>query len=140
VSFFLNTFVKSMKPKLFVLVHQVVGNRAKNLSEDAVPRSKDHRNVPGLYQQLHQNQSRDRLRKFKRDLEVQHPTESFRDIGGMDSTLKELCEMLIHIKSPEFYFQLGLLPSRGLLLHGPPGCGKTFLARAISGVSFINEH
>ncbi|KQS43321.1 nuclear valosin-containing protein-like isoform X2 [Drosophila erecta] len=109
------------------------GHRAKNHLEEAALRSKDHRNATGLYHQLHQNQNRDRPRKYKKELEVQHTTESFRDIGGMDSTLKELCEMLIHIKSPEFYFQLGLLPSRGLLLHGPPGCGKTFLARAISG-------
>ncbi|XP_016955880.1 nuclear valosin-containing protein-like isoform X2 [Drosophila biarmipes] len=106
--------------------------RGKNHSEDAGQR-KDNRNASSLYQQLHPNQNRDRPRKYKKELEVQHTTESFRDIGGMDSTLKELCEMLIHIKSPEFYFQLGLLPSRGLLLHGPPGCGKTFLARAISG-------
>ncbi|KRK01336.1 nuclear valosin-containing protein-like isoform X1 [Drosophila yakuba] len=114
-------------------LHPGVGHRAKNHLDDAGSRSKEHRNAPGLYQQLHQNQNRDRPRKYKKELEVQHTTESFRDIGGMDSTLKELCEMLIHIKSPEFYFQLGLLPSRGLLLHGPPGCGKTFLARAISG-------
>ncbi|EDW73130.2 uncharacterized protein Dwil_GK17377 [Drosophila willistoni] len=90
-------------------------------------------------QQMHHRDYMDRpsahmrQRKYKKELEVQRPTEIFRDIGGMDSTLKELCEMLIHIKSPEFYFQLGLLPSRGLLLHGPPGCGKTYLARAIGG-------
>ncbi|BFF97744.1 nuclear valosin-containing protein-like [Drosophila madeirensis] len=94
---------------------------------------KDQRNSSMLYQQLQNQSPSSRPRKNKRELELQHITESFRDIGGMDGTLKELCEMLIHIKSPEFYFQLGLLPARGLLLHGPPGCGKTFLARAISG-------
>ncbi|XP_022229564.2 nuclear valosin-containing protein-like isoform X2 [Drosophila obscura] len=111
----------------------------KNHHSDGSCSRKDQRNSSLLYQQLRQqNQSPSdrnsgRSRKNRKDLELQHITESFRDIGGMDGTLKELCEMLIHIKSPEFYFQLGLLPSRGLLLHGPPGCGKTYLARAISG-------
>ncbi|XP_032590394.1 nuclear valosin-containing protein-like isoform X2 [Drosophila grimshawi] len=85
------------------------------------------------HQQHQQQQQQQRVRKYKKELEVSRSSESFRDIGGMDGTLKELCEMLIHIKSPEFYFQLGLLPSRGLLLHGPPGSGKTYLARAIAG-------
>nr|XP_044249132.1 nuclear valosin-containing protein-like [Drosophila takahashii] len=97
-----------------------VGHGGENHhSEDA----EDHGNASSFNQQ----------RKYKKKLKMYHPRQSFWDIGGMDTALKELCQILIHIKSPKSYFHLGLLPSKGILLHGPPGCGKTFLARAISG-------
>jgi len=64
------------------------------------------------------------------------PTESstsFQDIGGCDSTLQEVSKLLLHLKHPEVFSQLGIKPPRGFLLHGPPGCGKTLLANAIAG-------
>ncbi|KAF5898761.1 nuclear valosin-containing protein-like isoform X1, partial [Clarias magur] len=65
--------------------------------------------------------------------ELQHSTVTFEDVGGNDETLKELCKLLIHMRHPEVYQQLGVVPPRGFLLHGPPGCGKTLLAQAVAG-------
>ncbi|NXE24420.1 NVL protein, partial [Ardeotis kori] len=65
--------------------------------------------------------------------ELYHASVKFEDVGGNDETLKEICKMLIHVRHPEVYNHLGVVPPRGFLLHGPPGCGKTLLAQAIAG-------
>lgn len=75
------------------------------------------------------------LKKMKSGLPYKKPEINFSDIGGMEKVLKELCELLLHVKHPEVYQHIGLPPPRGFLLHGPPGCGKTLLAQAIAGVS-----
>ncbi|XP_050804446.1 nuclear valosin-containing protein-like isoform X2 [Gopherus flavomarginatus] len=76
--------------------------------------------------------------------ELQFPLVKFDDVGGSDETLKEVCKMLIHVRHPEVYNHLGVVPPRGFLLHGPPGCGKTLLAQAIAGsnapcILFVDE-
>jgi SpoVK/Ycf46/Vps4 family AAA+-type ATPase len=57
----------------------------------------------------------------------------FSDVGGNDDTLKEVCKLLLHLRHPEIYRQLGVSPPQGFLLIGPPGCGKSLLANAIAG-------
>ncbi|XP_070772102.1 nuclear valosin-containing protein-like [Enoplosus armatus] len=65
--------------------------------------------------------------------ELQFPTLKFEDVGGNEETLTDVCKLLIHVRHPEVYQQLGMVPPRGFLLHGPPGCGKTLLAQAVAG-------
>ncbi|KAH9816682.1 AAA ATPase [Melampsora americana] len=67
---------------------------------------------------------------------------SISDLGGIDSTIEKILELIaLPILHPEIFEFAGLKPIRGLLLCGPPGCGKTMLASAISnqlGITLIN--
>eukprot|EP00949_MAST-11_sp_MAST-11-sp1_P003703 g3703.t1 len=62
------------------------------------------------------------------------PKMSYSDLGGVETVLQDIRELIEYpLTHPEIYTHLGVEPPRGILLHGPPGCGKTLLANAIAG-------
>ncbi|XP_063429904.1 nuclear valosin-containing protein-like [Mytilus trossulus] len=110
------------------IANESVGNKRLLKKSSATPKKKRKR------------QDNEEKEKEKKGPDVQKSTVTFADIGGNDDKLVEICKLLVHMRHPEVYQQLGVTPPRGFLLHGPPGCGKTLLAHAIAGelsLSFI---
>jgi len=65
---------------------------------------------------------------------VERPTIAFKDVGGMDALKEEIRVKIIYpLTHPELYKAYGKTIGGGILLYGPPGCGKTHLARATAG-------
>jgi cell division protease FtsH len=72
---------------------------------------------------------RSKAKQFNQD----RPTTTFADVAGYDGVKQEINEVVDFLKSPERYSAIGARIPKGILLVGPPGTGKTMLARAVAG-------
>ena len=73
---------------------------------------------------------------------MESPKWKFTDVGGMQRVKDEISIKIIQpLKNPDLYKAFGKKTGGGILLYGPPGCGKTFIAKATAGeidAKFIN--
>ena len=108
-----------------------------NLEEDVIP--------PEILNTLEVNME-DCLNALKevqpsaiREVQIEVPNINWEDIGGLEIVKQELIEAVEWpLKKPEAFKRLGITPPKGILLYGPPGCGKTLLAKAVATESEAN--
>jgi transitional endoplasmic reticulum ATPase len=75
----------------------------------------------------------------KARVEERQQTIAYEDIGGLKPQLQRIREMIeLPLRYPEVFERLGIDAPNGVLLHGPPGCGKTLIARAIAAATEAN--
>jgi hypothetical protein len=72
-------------------------------------------------------------KRVKKGARSAGPAVGFADVAGIDDVVVELKEVVDYLANPERYEELGAAPPKGVLLFGPPGVGKTLLAKAVAG-------
>jgi len=74
-----------------------------------------------------------------REVMIEVPNVKWNDIGGLEKVKQNLQEAVEWpLKNPKDFERLGITPPKGILLYGPPGCGKTMLAKAVATESNAN--
>ena len=74
-----------------------------------------------------------------REFYVERPKVWWSDVGGLNDIKLELSDnLIVAMRNPEKFHSIGIKPPKGALIYGPPGCGKTLLARAMATESGAN--
>ncbi|NVM28034.1 MAG: CDC48 family AAA ATPase [Candidatus Helarchaeota archaeon] len=86
--------------------------------------------------QIDQSTTIEVLKRVPDDVTFKEVLVSYEDIGGLEEETLRVREMIeLPLRHPELFMRLGIEPPKGVLLHGPPGCGKTLLAKALANES-----
>ncbi len=76
----------------------------------------------------------ERVAEYELPTEVEHPSLTFADVGGMDAVKEQVrMKILFPLQQPDLFKAYGKKAGGGVLLYGPPGCGKTLISRAVAG-------
>lgn len=87
----------------------------------------------GLVYKIFKNIHGDEKKSNSKLLDRTSQTTRFTDVAGLDPIIGEVQDICSYLRNPSYYLRVGAHPPRGILLHGPPGSGKTLLAQALAG-------
>ncbi|MBY4037523.1 AAA family ATPase [Rhodococcus fascians] len=119
---------------LAALVREAALRAAARASNDATAASLMHDDLIGALQVI-----RPLSRSGAEELAI--GSLSLEDVGDMVETKQALTEAVLWpLRHPDSFARLGIEPPRGVLLYGPPGCGKTFLVRALASSGQLSVH
>ncbi len=92
--------------------------------------------VPKGFVHIDENTEVELRPEYEESTEHRRADVTYDDVGGLHETIDQLREMVeLPLRYPQLFTRLGVDPPRGVLLHGPPGTGKTRLARAVANES-----
>ncbi|KAI5956298.1 RIX7 [Candida jiufengensis] len=110
-------------------------------NKDGIEQEDNYNDGSGTKRKL-KEASKSNSKKQKRKINYTLPEVNLSMLGGIENVTTQLLELIgLPILHPELYLSTGVEPPRGVLLYGPPGCGKTTVANALAGelnVPFIN--
>ena len=110
-----------------------VEKRAVGIKKKSGYEDDEERTNGGLSFSLNLEKMVDRLSAPRSSVERHIPSVKFSDIGGIDEIILTIREVIeLPLKKPELFQHMGIKPHKGILLYGPPGCGKTLIAKAIA--------